>query len=529
MRDFHHPGRSTLHGVHGAAATSHPLASMAAIDTLKSGGNAMDAALAANAVLCVVEPMMTGIGGDCFALVSEAGGLPIHGVNGSGRAPRALDAAQLRTEGLDVIPPHSAHAVTVPGAVAAWDHLARRFGTRPLGDLLADAIRMAHDGYVISPRVGMDWLFLAPLLARHMGAARHFTVNGKAPEIGTLFQTPALGRTLEAIAARGPQGFYEGPIAEEMVATLAALGGRHTLQDFAAASAEDVDPIKTGYRGYELYEIPPNGQGITAQIMLNILEGFDWDGVAPDSATRFHRAIEAQRLAMELRDTHVADPAGADVPVEALLSKALGQQLRARIDPERRRDDLLTSGKLDLSDTVYLTVVDKNRMAVSLINSVYMGFGSTICTPQSAVMFQNRGAGFTLEEGHPNELQGGKRPKHTIIPAMLTRNGKAVLSFGVMGGEYQAMGHAHVVQNLIDFGMDLQEALDAPRLLDQMGRVEAENHVPESTKAALEAMGHTVTPALIPHGGGQAIWIDHDRGTLTAASDPRKDGCALAY
>jgi len=526
MRDFHHPGRSTVHGTKGAGATSHPLATLTAIEMLRIGGNAMDAALAANAVLCVVEPMMTGIGGDCFALVSQAGDLPVHGLNGSGRAPQALSAAQLREQGLSEVPPHSVHAVTVPGAVAAWEALNTRFGTIPLGDLLQPAIRTAREGFVVSPRVGMDWLFLAPLLKG--AAAEHFTVGGEAPKVGSLFKTQALGDTLSHIAKHGVRSFYDGPIADEMVETLQGLGGVHTREDFAACAPEWVTPLVSAYRGHDLYEIPPNGQGVTAQILLNILEGFEYAGIGADSAERYHRAIEAQRLAMDVRDSFVADPAHTPVPSKKLLSKDFAARLRHRIDPAKRTDEL-GAAWLDLSDTVYLTVVDHNRMAVSLINSVYQGFGSTLCTPNSAIMFQNRGAGFSLEEGHPNELEGGKRPKHTIIPAMLAKDGKPVLSFGVMGGEYQAMGHAHVVQNLVDFGMDLQEALDSPRVLDQMGQVQVENHLPAQTRAGLEAMGHTLTPALIPHGGAQAIAIDHDQGILTAASDPRKDGCALAY
>lgn len=529
MRDFHHPGRSTVHGQKGAAATSHPLATLTAIEILRIGGNAMDAALAANAVLCVVEPMMTGLGGDCFALVCDAGSLPVHGLNGSGCAPAALSAQMLREQGLTEVPPHSPHSVTVPGAVAAWDALNQKFGTIPLGDLLQPAIRSAREGYVVSPRIGMDWLFLAPLLEKNNeAAARHFTRNGAAPKVGSLFTTPALVNTLATIAKQGARSFYEGALAEEMVATLRDLGGVHTLDDFAACQPEWVTPIKSAYRGHDLYEIPPNGQGITAQIILNILEGFDYSGIGAQSAERYHRAIEAQRLAMDVRDSFVADPHKAAIPVDTLLSKEFAARLRSHIDPARRAQELEPAW-LDLSDTVYLTVVDHNRMAVSLINSVYMGFGSTLCTPDSAIMFQNRGAGFSLEEGHPNELEGGKRPKHTIIPAMLVRDGKPVLSFGVMGGEYQAMGHAQMVQNLVDFGMDLQEAIDAPRLLDQMGQVQVENHLPQETRAGLEAMGHTLTPALIPHGGAQAIMIDHDEGVLCAASDPRKDGCALAY
>lgn len=529
MRDFHHAGRSTVHGAEGAIATSHPQASLAGIEVLKAGGNAVDAAVAASAVLCVVEPMMTGIGGDCFALIAKDGKGPVQGLNASGRSPKALTADKLRAAGHDTMPTHTADAVTIPGALAGWDTLLETHGTMSLGDVLQTAIRAAFDGYVVSPRIGMDWLFLAPLLKKNEGAVKHFTSGGTAPAVGSLFKTPALGKTLEIIAADGVAAFYDGDLTDEMVTTLRSLGGEHTREDFAAAQADWVTPITSTYRGHTLYEIPPNGQGIAAQLILNILEGFDYDGVGAEDALRYHRAIEAQRFAMQARDTYVADQDYADVPVDELLDKAYAARLRASIRDDQAMADVALASPINKSDTICLSVIDKDRTAVSFINSVYMGFGSGICTPESAIMFQNRGAGFSLQKDHLNEVAGGKRPKHTIIPAMLMKDDRPLVAFGVMGGDYQAMGHAHFVQNLIDFGLDLQEAADCPRVSWNQGTVEVENGLSAVTRDGLEGRGHALGPALIPHGGAQAVQIDWDQGTLCAASDPRKDGLALAY
>lgn len=531
MRDFHHPGRSTLHAQNGMAATSHPLASLTAIDILRGGGNAIDAAIAASAVLGVVEPMMTGIGGDCFALIAKNGKLPIIGLNGSGRAPNKASAADLRAEGLTDIPPHSARAVTIPGAIAGWQKMLAEHGTMSLGDVLQPAIRVAHDGYVLSPRIAMDWMFLTGVLNNSPGAKAHYSNKGAAPALGSLFKTPALGRTLETIAAQGPKGFYEGAIAQDMVALLQEKGGVHTADDFARAQdgADWVTPIESDYRGHTLYEIPPNGQGIAAQIILNILENFDYTTDEAESARRYHLAIEAQRVAYKMRDHHVADQGFADVPVAGLLAKPQAKQWATLIDEVKTNPDLGTLPPLAQRDTIYLTVVDKDRNMVSFINSIYMGFGSGLCGLDSGVMLQNRGACFTLAEGHPNELQGGKRPMHTIIPAMLAKDGKPWISFGVMGGAYQPMGHAHVVQNLVDFDLDLQEAIDLPRMMAENDQVQIEKSSPAALVAALTEKGHNLTDALIPHGGAQAIMVDVEHGTLTGASDPRKDGCALGY
>ncbi len=534
MRDLHMPGRSTVHGARGVCATSHPAASLAALDILTRGGNAVDAAIAASAVLCVVEPMSTGIGGDCFALFAPAGGPQIIALNGSGRAPAALNLDWLKEQGIDGIEPASAHAVTIPGAVDAWCRLLADHGSLDLETLLQPAIGYAKEGFAVSPRVARDWAVLTPHIGRTEEGRRHFLLNGRAPETGGIMKLPALGKALERIAAHGRDGFYGGPVAQDMVACLRALGGRQTMDDFAATHADYVDPIKTRYGPWDVVEMPPNGQGVTALLMLNILSRFDVSLLQPGSAAVIHLLMEAQRLSFEVRDNFVCDPGFADVPVTDILSDAFADRCAARIDPNRASANMApVIGDLQ-RDTVYLTIVDKDCNAVSFINSVYTGFGSGIVSPNFAVVFQNRGMGFSLDTHHPNVLQGAKRPKHTIIPAMALHGsgayaGRVALSFGVMGGDYQPVGHAHVVSNMADFGMDPQEALDAPRTFYQDRAISCERGVSSEVAAQLKAMGHALSIPVAPHGGGQIACIDWRRGSFCAGSDPRKDGAALAF
>lgn len=534
MRDIHKPGRSTVYGTQGAIATSQPLASAAGFEILQRGGNAIDAAVAASAVLCVVEPMSTGIGGDCFVLYAPEGSGDVIGLNGSGRAPKALSADWLLGEGIDAIAQDHVHSVTIPGAVDAWARLTRDHGTMSLGDLLEPAIRYATDGFAVSPVVAAVWNALASHVGRRPEGVRHLLNGGKAPGVGEVFRSPALGQTLTEIALKGRAGFYQGAVAEDMVSFLTGLGGRHTMEDFAATEASYVTPIKTAYGPYDVLEIPPNGQGITALIMLNILKQFDLDGLDPVGPERIHLEMEAQRLAFEMRDTWVADMDFSDVPVDAMLSEATASRLAARISRDRAMSDVAgAAGDLE-KDTVYLSVVDGDRNAVSFINSLYTGFGSGLVSPKTAVTFQNRGAGFVVEPGHLNCVEGGKRPKHTIIPGMLVHNdgphkGKVAGPFGVMGGDYQAIGHTHVVTNLVHYAMDPQQALDCPRTFYKDGKLQVENTVSSQTRKALEAMGHTLEDTSMPLGGGQMILIDRDNGTLAAGSEPRKDGLALAW
>ena len=528
MRDFQLPGRSTAYAQHGMAATSHPLATLTALDVLRAGGNAVDAAIAAVAVQCVVDPHMTGIGGDCFALFSPASG-GVVAVNGSGKAPAAISAEALLGQGIGAIVPGTPHCVTVPGAVAAWDLIAGKFGTKGLDELLRPAIACAEDGFVVTPRVAWDWAGNTGRLAMSPGGTAFYLPGGSAPAVGRVMRFPALARTLKRIAEGGPKAFYEGEVAARMVATLKGFGGYHEVEDFAAATAEVVEPIHSRYRDVQVYECPPNGQGVIALLMLNILQGFDPSKMEPLGALRFHLQAEATRLAFAERDRHVADPAHAEVPLARLLDKTFAAELRDRIDPDRAASAKGPAAPESGRDTVYVTVVDRDLNAVSFINSLYDAFGSGLVCQDTGVIFHSRGRSFRLAEGHPNRLAPGKRPMHTIIPAMAFRNGELWMSFGVKGGDYQPVGHAHVIGNMVDFGMDPQEAIDAARVMAYPGDLEVEHGVTAEARAGLEARGHKVVDAAASWGGGQAIVIDRQRGVLIGGSDPRKDGIALGY
>lgn len=525
IRDFHKPSRSAAMGIDGMVATSHPLAVQAGLEILKEGGTAADAAIAAVAVMAVVEPAMTGIGGDCFCLVAKPGA-DVWGYNGSGRAPKGASAAALRALGITAIASTSPHAVTVPGAIEAWDRILKTHGRFGFDRVLRPAIHHARNGWPVHPRVAFDWAGSAEQLAKDDGAAKHYLVSGAAPRAGAVMHLPALADTLEKIAKHGAKAFYQGEVAEDIVATLHAKGSPMTLDDLAAHRGTVETPISTRYRDINVLELPPNGQGITALIMLNILENFDLQRLGPSSAARMHLGVEAARLAYSLRDAHVSDPATMRVKPATLLDKAYAKKLAAMIDPERRTERLAPQPPSG-SDTIYLSVVDKDRMSVSFINSLFAGFGTKICTPKSGILLQNRGSGFTLEEGHANELAGGKRPMHTIIPAMLAREGEVFGTFGVMGGQYQSAGHTQVVSALVDHGLDPQAAIDLPRAF-----FEGEDTVVEpplgDTIVALAVMGHRTRHTTSPLGGGQMIIMEKS-GVLIGGSDPRKDGMALGY
>jgi gamma-glutamyltranspeptidase / glutathione hydrolase len=525
-RDFHQPGRSPVIAREGMAATSHPLASLAAVETLRAGGNAADAAVTALAVLCVVEPQMTGIGGDCFAMIADPG-KPIWGYNGCGRAGARASTEALLAKGIGAIAGDSIHAVTVPGAVDAWAAILDAHGRFGLDRALAPAIRLAEHGFPVTARVAWDWAQVVAKLRADVGAAQHYLFDGNAPAEGDVVKFPALAQTLKIIAAHGPQAFYRGPIADDMVATLAARGSFLTADDFANHRGEVVAPITTNYRGLDLYELPPNGQGLTALVLMNILEQFDLAALDPSGADRFHLMLEAARLAYAVRDTHIADPAHMRVPVSALIDKAFARDLAARIDRTRRA--ALPRTPSPGSDTVYLTVVDRDRRAVSVINTLFSYFGVGVCTEQTGIMLTNRGACFVVDPAHPNAFGPNKRPMHTIIPALAGRDGRIDMSFGVMGSHYQPMGHVQLVTNMVDYGMDVQTAIDAPRAFFVGEETAIERGIPAATAAGLEARGHDVAVAHAPHGGAQAICIDWQRGVLIGGSDPRKDGCALGY
>ncbi len=522
-------GRSPVYGTRGIAATSHPLATLTAIDVLRAGGNAVDAAIAASATLCVVEPQSTGIGGDCFALYAPANSSQAIAFNGSGRAPSAATAENLLAQGITQIDRHSAHAVTIPGAVDGWCQLVQDYGRKDLGDLLQPAIRYAEEGYPVYPRVAYDWHRAQAALQTSEAAARIFLPGGRCPQAGDRHRQTQLAQTLKAIAHQGRDGFYTGAIADEMVSYLQGLSGLHTLADFAAAKGEYVTPISTAYRGFEVYECPPNGQGLVALLMLNILEGFDLSQHAPLSVERLHLQIEAARLAYRDRDLYVADPTQANLPVAELLSPAYAAELRSLIRSDRAMPNLPPPKFPTHPDTVYLCVVDDEGNAMSMIQSVFHSFGSGLCSPNSGVVLHSRGSGFQVDPQHFNCIAPHKRPLHTIIPGMLMQEGRAIMPFGVMGADYQPTGHMHLLGNMLDYGMNVQAALDCPRVFAYGGICQVEHGIAADVAEGLAALGHRIQPAVEPLGGGQAIWIDWQKGMTIGGSDPRKDGCALAY
>lgn len=539
MRDFSSPGRSTVYADNGMIATSHPMASSAGLDVLKAGGNAVDAALAAAAILNVVEPHMTGIGGDCFALVSDPRqNNQVTAYSGAGRAPAATDVDALRAAGLTSIPGFHPAAVTIPASIATWVELAENVGRFPLERALRPAAALARDGFRVAPRVASDWAKLEAKLRQHPHARQQLLKNDAAPKAGDRMTLPQLANTFDAVADGGLDAFYSGWVADDLVATLNALGGVHTLEDFARADhCQQVETISGPFAGLDVVELPPGNQGILALMMLNMLERLipDPSRVPALSAKRYHLMMEAARLAYTARDAHLADPTSMRAPVEHLLSDALADELAARIDPSRRTADLGPVPESSGGNTIYLTVVDRDGMACSFINSVYSSFGSAIVGEKSGVWLHNRGQGFTLEAGHANELAPNKRPMHTLAPAMATTDGKPSLSFGVMGADFQPMGHVYVLTNMQHYGMDPQAALDFPRVFLNLGGqpggtgLLVEPSVPSNIAGELMAMGHTVAFHSEAWGGGQVIQIDHDRGVLIGGSDPRKDGIALGY
>lgn len=524
MRDFHFPGRSPVLATHGICATSHPLAAGVALDTLKRGGNAVDAAIAGAVLLGFCEPQMTGLGGDCFVLLSKPGH-DVFALNGSGRAPAGHRAAALRDAGHQIHPNQGALSATLPGAVDAFCRLSADWGKLGLDAVLAPAIQYAEEGVPVAPRVAMDWARESGGLS---GRARDLFLNHGAPfGQGQLFSAPGQAEVLRRIAKDGPKAFYEGEVAEDMVASLRAGGGSHTLDDFAATSCDQGAPVSGPYRGLELVEHPPNGQGAAAILLAGILSKFDIAALDPLGPDRVHLEAEATKLAYDARNRFIADPDHAQ-RTDHLLDPATADALAALIDPKRAMADPTKTSEAVHKDTIYITVVDRDRLAVSLIYSIFSSFGSGLASDKFGILFHNRAAGFSLTPGHPNEAGPGKRPMHTIIPGMLADAGRIVAPFGVMGGPYQAAGHGRFVSNLQDYGLDLQTTLDAPRSFAYDGELRLEKGYPESTRTALAEMGHRVVVPELPIGGAQAIWIGQD-GTLTGASDPRKDGCAIGY
>lgn len=525
MRDFHLPGRSTVMATNGMCATSHPLAAKVAVQILEAGGNAVDAAIAGATLLGICEPQMTGIGGDCFVLMSPAGSDEVIALNGSGRAPAGFDAGKLRAEGHETIPVKSAHAVTMPGAVDAFCRLSKDHGAIGLAASLAPAIYYAEHGVPVAPRVAFDWAQDGPSL---QGVARdHYLIDGAIPQAGQIYRHPKQAEVLRRIAMDGRAGFYEGEVAEDMVASLRALGGSHTLDDFETVACDYTTPISGTYAGLDLVEHPPNGQGATAILLLNILKQFDVAAMDPLGAERIHIEAEATKLAYDARARFMGD-ADHMARLDHMLSEDTAKSLAGLIRPDAVLPPALTGAEAVHKDTIYITVVDKDRMAVSLIYSIFHGFGSGLASDKFGILFQNRGAGFTLQEGHANEAAPGKRPMHTIIPGMLRKQGRVIAPFGVMGGQYQSTGHARFVSNIADFGMDPQQAIDAPRAFAEQGVLKVERGYGADVHQALSDLGHDVQIPDTAIGGAQTILIGED-GVLRGGSDPRKDGIALGY
>ena len=530
--------RSPLLATAGCVATSHPLAAQAGLELLRSGGNAADAAVAAAAALNVVEPTSTGIGGDCFALFYEAATRRVHALNGSGRAPAALSVEALEGCGFTrEMPGLGVHTVTVPGAAAGWADTLRRHGRRSLADVLAPAIRIATDGHAVAPIVAHAWRGSEALLSEASPHGGEMLLDGRAPTAGEIWRNPGLASVFTELAQGGPEAFYCGRAARAILNVSDSLGGLLSEDDLAAHRSSFEAPISTTYRGYTVYECAPNGQGLTALIALNILEGFDLRALDRTDAAYLHLLIESLRLAFADTRWYVADPEHCPVPVEALLSKAYAAERRRLVDASKANVDPVHGSPVSGSDTVYLCAADADGNACSFINSNYVGFGTGIVPPGCGFTLQNRGAGFRLEPGHPNRLEPRKRPYHTIIPALSTdANGELHAAFGVMGGFVQPQGHVQVFLNLVEHGLDPQNALDAARFSiwsdPPRGEVFLEDAIPAVAQRGLAERGHRIRVIgdlgrTAVFGRGQIILRDPETGVLWAGSDPRADGAAV--
>src|SRR5215216_4273097 len=528
------PGRSIVRAEHGMVASSQPLASQVGLEILKRGGNAVDAAIAMAAMLNVTEPMMTGIGGDAFMLIYWSKTKEMKGLNASGRAPRALNLDYFARQKITKMPEFGMESITVPGAFDGWVTLLEKYGTMKLADVLGPAIECAENGFPVMEKTAEDWNAEVTRLRKTPAAAANYLIDGRAPRAGEIFRQPNLARTLRTLALGGRDAFYKGEIARAIVDYCEKNGGFISLADLAAQKSEWVEPISTTYRGYTVYEIPPNGQGLTALLTLNILEGFELAALSTQPDRYYHTLIEATKLAFADRNRYIADPAFSKVPVVELLSKDYAARRRALINPNKALDAPLPGEINAGSDTTYFTVVDQDGNAVSFINSLFDSFGSGIVAGDTGIVLQNRGSAFSLDRAHPNHLEPGKRPFHTIIPAMVFKDNELFMSFGVMGGGIQPQGHVQVLVNIIDLGMGLQQAIDAPRYRYMKERdVLLEDEIPATVIDRLMVLGHrrASPPGLLRSsmGGGQAIMIDPVNRTLMGASDSRKDGLAIGY
>lgn len=536
-------GRSVVVATHGVVTTSHPLAAQVGLDVLTSGGNAADAAIATSAMLGVVEPMNCGIGGDLFAIYWDSHTRKLYGLNASGRSPYNASRESFLEQGLKQIPTDGVLSWSVPGCVSGWDELCRRFGTRPLGELLEDAIRAADEGCPVPEIIAGYWKDAEKGLSQCPDTATTYLVDGRrAPRCGEVFRNPRLAASYRSITTGGANAFYRGDIAKRIVEYSRQNGGLMALEDFADHESEWVEPVSTDYRGYRVWELPPNGQGIAVLEMLNLLEPYDIRSMGFSSADYLHLLIEAKKLAFADRAKYYADPAFADVPLAELISKEYARRQGARIDRRRAAVDVRAGDpRLSRGDTVYLAVVDKDRNCCSLIQSIYYHFGSRMVPGDVGFAMQNRGALFSLDRRHLNRLEPHKRPFHTIIPAMVTRKNRPWLCFGVMGGDMQPQGHVQVLVNLIDFDMNVQAAGDAARVRHMgsatptglpasgVGTVTVESGISDDGILALRKKGHRVERSRDGFGGYQGILIDWQQGVLHGATEARKDGAAAGY
>ena len=538
-----HQSRSTVISTHGMVATSHPLAASVGLDVLKQGGNAVDAAIATNAMLGLVEPMSCGIGGDLFVIYWDAKSQKLYGLNASGRSPYALNRNVFKNRGLDQIPLEGPLSWSVPGCVDGWFELHGRFGKQPMQELPQPSIEYGIEGFPVTEIIAGYWSKADKAFADQPDSQNTFLIDGKPPVEGQIFRNPNLARTYELIAKEGKKAFYEGSIARQIVDYSSKHGGFFSMKDFTDHRSTWVDPVSTNYRGYDVWELPPNGQGIAALEILNVLEGYDLASMGAGSAEYLHLFVEAKKLAFADRAKFYADPEFNSLPVSQLISKPYAVRQRARIDAQRAASNVHAGDPiLQHGDTVYLTVVDQNRNCCSLIQSNYYGFGSKVTPGNLGFALQNRGALFSLSDDHLNRLEPHKRPFHTIIPAMVTKDERPWLCFGVMGGDMQPQGHVQVLCNLIDFGMNVQAAGDAPRVrhvgsqqptgvpMDGAGVINVESGVSDAAVRGLLSRGHKIARvAGGGYGGYQAIRIDWKNGTLHGATESRKDGVALGH
>ncbi len=531
--------RSEIIGKKGMVATSHPLATQIGLDILKKGGNATDAAIAANAALGLMEPTGSGIGGDLFAMVWDAESKSLYGINGSGRSPSLLTIDYFLSNRIEKIPSYGPLPVSVPGCVDAWFELHEKFGKIPIQDILSPAISYAEEGFPVTELISHYWQLSLDRFADYPNVMNTFSIDGEAPKKGDIFRNPDLANTYKLIAQDGRDAFYHGPIAESIVNFIQGQGGFLCSEDLALHQSKWVDPLSIDYRGYTVWELPPNGQGITAQMMLNILEGYEFSPEDFGSSKHLHLVNEAKKLAFEDRARFIADPSYFNAPIEKLLSKEYAKQRRALIDTAQAGAFL--PDVENHSETIYLTVADQWGNMVSLIQSNYRGMGSGMVPPDLGFMLQNRGELFSLNPGDPNEYAAGKRPFHTIIPAFISKDNTPWLSFGVMGGDFQPQGHVQIIMNLIDFKMNLQEAGDAPRFSHTggstptgtsqktTGEIHVEDGISYKTIRELMQMNHKISFDLGGYGGFQGIIYDKGQGVYIGASESRKDGQAAGY